>query len=227
VKKIDFSASRLLIIYAQELYWLCHQIHLKSEELFKKYPILSNEVYISAEISGLDLIYSILSCAAKVQELIFSNKKKKLHGDRAKYLQRLLQPLNIKEILNKKVRNTIEHFGEYLDKVNKKHTLFIAPRRYAVAFNLVISHWKRIDDPEFPFPLYQTPQLAFSLYPVRVYVSSERTFYNMDWSIDLAALNEEAVCIKEHLISQKVLKEKKPENWISVMVICECKMTST
>jgi len=222
MKTTEFASSRLLKVYTEELYWLCEQIDLKCEKLFKFHSAMPNEFSVSADIEGLDLVYSILSYAAKAQEIIFnfSKNKEKLHEGRAKYIQGLLQPLALKEMLNKKVRNTIEHFGEYLDVANEVHTAFRAPKKYAVAFNLVISHWNRFDDQAFPFSLYKIPQLDLPLYPVRVYVSDEKVFYNLDWSIELAVVHKEAIDIKRHLISRKVFKEENPEKWISKMIIC-------
>jgi len=31
------------------------------------------------------------------------------------------------------------------------------------------------------------------VYPVRVYISAERRFYNMKWSVDIDAMHKEAV----------------------------------
>ncbi len=188
--------------------------------MFSKYPVTSDEVYISADIDALDLVYSLLSNAAKVQELATFYKDSAQHRDRAEYIKGILKSLNISELFKKKVRNTVEHFAEYLDEANKNHTLFRNPQRYFVAYNLVISHWTVLNTDKFPFQLYKTPQLELPLYPVRIYISSQRKFYNMDWSIDLNALSNEARLIKEHMKDQKYFKEETPEDWASGMTVC-------
>jgi len=181
------------------------------------FPTVNGKVFISAQVDGLDKIYSILSYAAKVQEIISFSKPDKIHRERSKHIKKLIEPLSISEIRNKKVRNTIEHFSEYLDDQNKKHSLFHCSNRYLVAFNLIISHWRPIDSPNFPFKLYKTPQLQYPIYPIRVYVADERRFYNMDFSIDLSLIHQEAFEIMEHL--KPYFKEESPEDWVSSMIV--------
>jgi IS30 family transposase len=38
-------------------------------------------------------------------------------------------------------------------------------------------------------------------YPIRVYISSERKFYNMKWSVDIGAMHKEATAVVERLAS--------------------------
>ena len=37
------------------------------------------------------------------------------------------------------------------------------------------------------------------VYPIRLYISQERKFYNMKWSVDLDAMNKEASVVVEKL----------------------------
>ena len=218
-KIISFTGSKLMSIYTQELYFLCHQIETKSISLFSEFPITSNEVYQSTKIEGLDLIYSILSFASKVKEMT-SPGKSNFNKDRATYINNILNGLNLSELLNKSVRNTVEHFSEYLDKANKLHTLFNSSHRYSVAFNLIISNWTPLKQNYFPFQLYNTPLLPLPLYPVRIYISSEKRFYNMDKSIDLATLCNDAISVKNHMIAQNLFEEVAPEDWVSGLLVC-------
>ncbi|KPW99807.1 MULTISPECIES: hypothetical protein [Pseudomonas syringae group] len=94
-------------------------------------------------------------------------------------LSEFLKSLNIKEMLNPKVRNTLEHF----DKANYEVTQS-APQNKLAAYNVVLSHWDAI-----------SPRV----YPLRLYISSERKFYNMQWDIDIGVIYLEACSILEKL----------------------------
>ncbi len=219
-KKFTFVDSKLQDIFIRELFYLCYHIEKTADSLFSEYQVRSDEVFFSSKMEGLDLVYSLLSSAAKVQELIISYDKTTLHLDRANHIKSILKGLNLNEVYNKKVRNTVEHFSEYLDEANRKHTLFNSSQRYFVAFNMIISHWEPFNLAGFPFKLYKTHQLDLPLYPVRIYIASEKRFYNMDWSINLDSLRNEAHLIKEYLSSQKLFKEKSPEDWVSGLIVC-------
>jgi hypothetical protein len=220
-QEFDFTKSKLQRLFIQELYVLCDQIERKALALFSDYPIISGEVFISSKIEGLELISSLLSCAAQVHDMMEIFKNGKLHRDRALFIQNILRGLSLSELHNKKVRNTIEHFSEYLDEANKKHTQFNSPQRYCIAFNLIISHWQPLILEGFPFQLYQTHQIKFPIYPVRIYIASEKKFYNMDWSINFDALYNEACLVKKHLLEQGYFKDiSKPEDWISGFFVC-------
>jgi hypothetical protein len=82
--------------------------------------------------------------------------------------------------------NTLEHFDEYLDEANLAVSEAKTPPSPMAAYNMVLSHWE-----------------VFSprVYPIRVYVSSERKFYNMKWSVDLGVMNTEASAIVERLLA--------------------------
>jgi hypothetical protein len=167
------------------------------------------------------LIYSVLSFAAQVHDMMNTNKTESLYKDRALFITNILGDLGLNELHNKKVRNAIEHFSEYLDEANKKHTQFNSTQRYFVAFNLIISHFMPLKLEGFPFQLYKTYQLDLPIYPVRIYVASEKKFFNMDWSIDFDALYNEARFVKKHLLEKGFFKDiSKPEDWVSGLIVC-------
>jgi|GEM_PF-1160982 len=220
-KKYKFFESLLYSNYKRELYYLCHQIDIKASTLFSVYDNLNTEHGFITDINCLDQISSILSYAARVQELTIYTNKNKIHAERAFLIRSMFDFLNINEIFNKKVRNTIEHFAQYLDNTNKKHTLYNTKKRYLVAFNMVISKWEKLIESDLPFTLYSISAMPDTpLYPIRIYVSGERKFYNMDWSIDLNALYIEACLIKKFLIEKGFLEEETPEKWLSGFIVC-------
>lgn len=88
------------------------------------------------------------------------------------------------ELVNVKIRNSLEHFNEYLDEANLAVSEAKIPPSPMVAYNMILSHWEAFNP---------------RVYPIRVYISSERKFYNMKWSIDLGAMNTEASAIVARL----------------------------
>ena len=92
--------------------------------------------------------------------------------------------IKLAELLNAKVRNTLEHFDEYLDEANLALSDARVPPSPMAAYNMVLSRWDAINP---------------RVYPIRLYISAERKFYNMKWSVDLDAINKEASAIAERL----------------------------
>ncbi|GGX96860.1 hypothetical protein GCM10007160_25640 [Litchfieldella qijiaojingensis] len=89
--------------------------------------------------------------------------------------------------MNHKVRNTLEHFDEYLDEANVKLYKAKTPPSPVAAYNMILSH-REVTNPQ--------------VYQVRVYISSERMFYNLKWKVSIGLLYEEAKYIIREL--QKV-----------------------
>jgi hypothetical protein len=192
------------MLYYHELWWLSHSVLRKSELVFNKTPIPDDgfTMQVSSEIHSL--IASLLSDAANIKKLVSTSSVKtngesgvrfKLRKERAKELADFIAPLQIKELLNHKVRNTLEHFDEYLDESNYDVSRK-APQGRIAAYNVILSHWE-----------------AFSprVYPIRLYVSSERKFYNMKWDVDIGLIHAEAKTIVEKLRTLKVFEVEEPD----------------
>ena len=211
-----FQSSRLASIYVQELYWLAYQVIEKSNRILQSHPNKPAQLYAAADTDTLDVAYSMLSNAAKIAELLHPLRNRKIYHERAAYLKSLIAPVNFSAIVDKKVRNTIEHYGEYLDDANYIHSTFQPKKLYLVAFNFVFSHLVPSNDPAYPFPVFASPLDGQVIFPVRVYVASTRMLHNLFWSIDLGMLVQQASAIKEAL---KVhLPEEHPEDWVSAAI---------
>ena len=185
--------SKLYSLYLHELWWLAHGIKTKTERLFEeaKVPDEGNIIQVSPELHSL--IASVLSEAANLKKLLVtpstrlngeSGRLYRLRRARASSLNKLLDGISLAEVLNAKVRNTLEHFDEYLDEANLAISEAKAPPSPMAAYNMVLSRWE-VFNPR--------------VYPIRLYISSERRFYNMKWSVDLNAMNQEATAIVERL----------------------------
>ncbi len=182
--------SKLFSLYIYELWWLSSGIVSKTDSIFEKTKIPETGHYIQVDPEIHSLISQSLTDAANIKKLIITPSAKlngesslryKFRKNRGAILKSLTSGLELDEILNSKVRNTLEHFDEYLDEANIELDTKTAPAPMA-AYNMTISSWEAT-----------TPRL----HPIRLYVSSERTFHNLKWSISLQKLHDEALRIKQ------------------------------
>ncbi len=199
---LKVEETKLFALYIHELWWLSHAIKTKTEKLFTEatVPETGYALQVSPELHSL--IASVLSDAANLKKLIVtpsarldgeSGSQYRLRKARAEALKKLVVGIPLAELLNAKVRNTLEHFDEYLDEANLAVTNAKTPPSRMAAYNMVLSHWE-----------------VFSprVYPIRVYISSERKFYNMKWSVDLGAMNAEASAIVARLLALPDFSDK-------------------
>ena len=104
--------------------------------------------------------------------------------ERAAALAGLFDGLDLKTMLDGKLRNTLEHFDEYLDDLVRSVT---APSEMprTIAVNIAFS---------------ADGAIASAIFPVRLYVTSTCRFSNFDFSIDLKRLRAEAASVIECLL---------------------------
>ena len=201
--KMDLVDTKFCTLYYHELWWLSHSVLRKSEQVFNETTIPDDGFVIQVSPEIHSVIASLLSDAANIKKLVSTSSVKangengvrfKLRKERAKELADFIAPLQIKELLNHKVRNTLEHFDEYLDESNYNVSRKAPEGRLAV-YNMILSHWEVI-----------SPRV----YPLRLYVSSERKFYNMKWDVDIGLIHAEAKSIVEKLRTLKAFEVEEP-----------------
>ena len=192
---VKFEDTKLMTLYFHELWWLAHGIKTKAEQLFleAKVPETGNVIQVNPELHTL--IASLLSDATNLKKLVVtpesrmngeSGRRFRLRKARAVALKEAISGIQLTEMLNAKVRNTLEHFDDYLDEANLALSGTAPPPSPMAAYNMVLSRWE-VFNPR--------------IYPIRVYISSERKFYNMKWSVDIGAIHQEASAIVERLTS--------------------------
>jgi hypothetical protein len=185
--------TKLFSLYIHELWWLANGIKQKTDRLFDetKVPDEGNLIQVSPELHSL--IASVLSDAANLKKLLVtpsgrlngeSGRQFRLRRGRTQALTKMLEGIVLKELLNAKVRNTLEHFDEYLDEANLAVTEAKTPPSPMAAYNMVLSRWE-VFNPR--------------VYPIRVYIAEERKFYNMKWSVDLGEMNQESNAVIDRL----------------------------
>lgn len=195
---VELENTKLAVLYFHELRWLAHAIKSKAEQLFSKAKVPDTGYVIQVDPELHSLIASLLSDAANLKKLVVtpgtrlngeSGRQFRLRKARAAALRKVTASVAMTEILNAKVRNTLEHFDEYLDEANLSVSQAKKPPSPMAAYNMVLSHWEAFSPP---------------VYPIRLYVSVERKFYNMKWSVDIDAMHKEALAILECLAAHAV-----------------------
>ena len=193
--------SLLAAMYVLELWSLADNVRDQCERVFAATEVSPNETFlrVSKEVHGL--IAALLSNAANIKKLI-RTQPSPLKGEtkarfrmrqrRAKVLNELLSGIALGELLNIKIRNTLEHFDEYLDEADEYLSVKGHPTATLAMSNMVLSHWEHLADQK--------------IFPIRVYIASERKFYNMKWSIDLGQLHGESQMVVERLKSHPETK---------------------
>lgn len=203
-KKNTVVNPSLFSLYFHELGWLCSAIIGDCEAIFENTPILGKEHYIKVAPEIHARISSVLINAANIKKLVNSARTKfknesiaifELRQHRAETLRETLSGIRIEEMFDNKVRNSLEHFDEYLDEDILRLSKIENVKDPMAVYNMVLSH-REVFSP--------------SVYPIRLYIASERKFYNMHCSIDIGKLYDEACLILKRLKSSGVFPEEGP-----------------
>jgi hypothetical protein len=217
-----FEQSRLEWLSKLEVYLLAQRIEESCTKLFALHPRTEPSVpTVSMDINALNLAYAAVNDAARLQEFLApqqtaKKKTKQIYNERAQYLVHLLAGLELSAILDKKLRNTLEHYAEYIDDANFLHTSNKPSTLYHVAFNMVSTHIYPVAETIGPFPCYRLEPSFPPMYLTRVYCSSTSRLYNFSFSTDLSAIAAQAAEIRIRML--KVLGEGKPEDWCSGLI---------
>ena len=188
--------SLLSPMYLLELWLLADNVREQCEKIFQITQIGPDQSFlrVSKEVHGL--IASLLSNAANIKKLLDTRVSRKkgenktayaMRQRRSKALRDILNGIELEFLLDSKVRNTLEHFDEYLDEANGFVTVKGHPTATLAVSNMVLSHWDSM--------------AGENIYPIRVYIVNERKFYNMKWSIDLGKIYAESLLIVERFKS--------------------------
>ncbi|BCU61222.1 hypothetical protein KLVA_33810 [Klebsiella variicola] len=178
-------------IYIFELWFYAYGIKTKTAKLDKltQLPDDGYAIYNLPEIT--DLVLGILSNAANIKKLMSPSPRKNkepawnytFRVDRSNMIKKFVSDLDTSEIMNSAVRNSLEHFDEYLDELSINLMKgAIQKRAPLITFNMAFSELNAIQ----PHP-----------YPVRQYCVKEKTYYNMGKSINIGKVFNEAVMIHQ------------------------------
>ncbi len=207
---IKIEDTALATVYLSELYSLAFFIKKKCQSLFNNTKSENDgNYYIFAKPEIINDISSILTDAANLKKLItspYAQKKGekeinfKFRKARAAFLMSLLNDVGINEILNVKIRNTLEHFEEYLDNAN---------------IDITFNDGKGFDVAICNIALSSRLAMQGNIYPLRFYIADEKIYHNFEWQVDIGLIHDEACNIIEKLSTHQYLaRSKEPQSSI-------------
>ncbi len=188
------AEGKLFQVYFHELFWLATVICDNCQTIFDETDPPTDGHFIKVDPDVHARISAVLRDAANIKKLVGAPETKSkgvsraaftLRKERAAILRQAIEGVDLDEIMNPKVRNSIEHFDEYLDAANlmmHKTNESLPP---IAAYNMTLSSWDLMS----PHP-----------YPVRLYIADEQKFYNLKYSVDLGRIHGEALGIKKKLM---------------------------
>jgi len=186
----------LFTVYFHELGFLAEEIRKNCEAIFAATSVPAGPPYtivVSDDVHAK--INAALSAAVRIRNLLGTGRPRgpnesqrayKVRLERCATLRQAVEGIQLEEMLRSAVRNSVEHFDGYLDKEIGRLSHQRATT-WAAAFNMTFSHWEAM-----------TPRPR----PIRLYVSSNRRFYNFDASVSLDLLYEEACALRERLVER-------------------------
>lgn len=142
----------------------------------------------------------MLGSAARINALVGERSKRKqatgnyeIQRRRADWLRNdVLKGISLTRLFEAKVRNTLEHFAEYIDEAaigfatNKTPTPSLAPIDFVVSRRRALQR-------------FAVEQKVPHLYFIRVFITSERVFVNCGHEISIQALHTECRRIVKRL----------------------------
>jgi hypothetical protein len=179
--------SPLFSIYVHELWGRATHVAKSCEAVFAKCPVPESGGYIQVDPDVHGQISSLLADAANIKKLITvpdrpgfkeTNEQFAFRVERTSLLKGSLGDLKLSETTSVEARNSVEHFDQYLDRANLALATHAGSTPGTALYNMVLSSWNVFDK---------------KVIPLKLYVASERRYYNLEWSADLNALHAEAV----------------------------------
>lgn len=185
------------LIYISELWFYAYGIKIKTAQLdeLTQPPDNGYAIYNLPEIT--ELVLGILSNAANIKKLMTPSQRKNkepawtytFRVERSNMIKEFVSDLDISEIMNSSVRNSLEHFDEYLDEfsINFMKGAIQESAPY-ITFNMAISELNTFQP---------------HAYPIRQYCVKEKTYYNMNKSINIGKVLNEADRIHQRCMELK------------------------
>lgn len=120
-----------------------------------------------------------------------SERKYRLREGRAQMLARMLDGLDIAEFLGAGVRNSLEHLEGELDKIAYELADPAVGTKTMILQDLIVSTQARV-----------RPPAGIELRIIRQYVIEEKRYYNIDDSVDVQRLRDQAAIAYSALIAR-------------------------
>lgn len=192
--------SPLRDAYLSELYWLARDSVETCAVVFDaaKPPPDETSSYISVDHNLQSQIYRVLNNAARIRALVSDRARQnsqsaaqyRFQQARTRWLKSTLADLGLREVLHARVRNSLEHFDEYLDQTALRFSQGTVSGRVLLPMDVTLGREGTLD---------QFVTDGGSVYPLRVYLAEERTFVNCGKRVDLDRIAQECQAVVDRL----------------------------
>lgn len=216
IKRSPFGST-----YLDEPYALAKQVVTTAEDVFRAAPKPAepaDRLQIDHDI--MRNLFTLLGSAARINALIGDRPQQRWQTEQDYEIQRrrtewlrigILKGIKLSALHSAKVRNTLEHFDEYIDgaaigfATNKTPTPSLAPIDFVVSRRRALQRFA---------VERKVPHLFF----IRVFIASERVFVNCGHEISIQALHTECRRIVKRLAP---LMRDREEGGRSMLVIAQ------
>jgi len=188
--------------YLYELFSIARGVSESCEQVFASAParMPDGQPYFKVDHGLLRVIFQALGDAARVRWLVSDRPKTRsqsvldyeIQRKRTRWLQGVLDGIPLEEVLDAKVRHSLEHFDEYLDATGIAGVRGDLAIPTVLPVDFILSHEGHFEEliPKEPVP---------NVYPLRAYFATERMFMNAGRRISLDALHRECRAITERV----------------------------
>lgn len=197
IKRSPFAAT-----YTDELYRLARQVVTLAEDVFSVAPKpTSPDDRLQIDHDVMHSLFTLLGSAAHINAMIGERKKQGWQGEQAYEIQRrraewlrteVLKGVKLSALSQAKIRNTLEHFDEYIDEAAVGFVTHKHPTPSLAPLDFVVSRRRALQ--RFAFQR-RVPHLFL----MRVFIASERVFVNCGHEISVQALDVECRRIVKRL----------------------------
>lgn len=208
---IPIENNDLIDIYLNEIYALTKTIIRDCDMIFSSLSVPETGYLIVVDYENQNLINSIIVSTANLKKMIDPDTSRRQNETKVVYetrinrgesLSTLLNITGEEQLLNLKVRNSVEHFDEKIDmlalkKKNKNEKLY---KKRAILYNMSISS-RKVFNPE---PYY-----------LKAYIVEEKLAYIDNKKINLEVIKNEASILRDRVID--ILKNDNPGGLLTML----------
>jgi hypothetical protein len=199
-------------LYLSELHGIAGAVVKNTETAFDRVRTSEGDAgYIQVDHKLSAMLVDAVTNAARIRALLDTGPRRRSENAmtfevrirRAAWLQEeVLEGVRLDAVLGADVRNTLEHFDEYIDDLARRAAEREITMPILVPVDFLVSHRRAFD------PLLQ--HSGGVLQPLRGYYADERIFVNAGREVDVGALHAECGTIRDRVaehLSPGVLEE--------------------
>lgn len=204
--------------YVTELYWLARDAVAVLEEVFLTPPadtFHSHQTYITVDHRIHYAILRALNNAARIRALLGQGRNsgdatvRGFRAARARWLGAKLEGVPLGELLDASVRNSLEHFDEYLDATALELSRTGVNSVRLLPMDMSLGRADTLN--QFA--------MGGSVYPLRIYIADERIFLNCGKRVNLGQIASECEGIVARIGPMLSPKASTPEERGSSIIV--------